>query len=181
VQDTKPQRSFQDQYYLADGCHSEMECHTEDQEDRRREGNAHVTGGCTEWEDKVDNPTVMCRLPPHAGLQGNRNKAVEVDNCLDRKSIDQDYDILLAVLAEVLLEVLVELHSLPRLPCEMENNGNVHGKESLEGRVEIAYQFRRNSALLPHGGAAFPDLAVLASLMLSTAGVPSRNIRDSTR
>jgi len=74
----------------------------------------------------------------------------------------------------------VELHSL-RLLCEMENKGIAHGKASSEGEVEIAYQFRRNLALLPHVGLTFPDLVVLSSLILSNAEVLSRNIRDSMR
>ena len=91
---------------------------------------------------------------------------------MDKKSNDQDYDILSAV--------LVELHII-RLPCEMENEGTVHGKASSEGEVEIAYQFCRNLALLPHVRATFPDLALLSSLILSNTEVLSRNIRDSMR
>ena len=76
----------------------------------------------------------------------------------------------------------MELHSHSlRLPCEMENKGIAHGKVSPEGEVEIAYQFRRNLALLPHMGATFPDLALLSSLILSNTEVLSRNIRDSMR
>ena len=63
-----------------------------DQEDRRREGNVHVAGGCTEWGNKnrVDNPTAGRRLPPHEGHQddqrnrvvdaGQRNVVVDADN-----------------------------------------------------------------------------------------------------
>ena len=76
--------------------------------------------------------------------------------------------------------VLVELHSL-RLPCEMEEKSIAHGKASSEVEVEIAYQFRRNLALLPHVGPTFPDLGALSSLILSNAEVLSRNIRDSMR
>jgi len=55
------------------------------------ESNAHVAGGCTEWGSKngVHSPTVGRRLPPHEGHQDDqRNRAVEVGNCLDKKSND---------------------------------------------------------------------------------------------
>ena len=55
------------QYYLAEDCRSEIECHTEGQEGRGREGNVRMAAGCTEWGNKnrVNNAAAKHKLLPH--------------------------------------------------------------------------------------------------------------------
>ena len=55
------------QYYLAEDCRSEIECHTEGQEGRGREGNLRMADGCTEWGNKnrVNNAAAKHKLLPH--------------------------------------------------------------------------------------------------------------------
>jgi len=76
-----------------EGCRSGIERHTEDRGGKGRgsERDVQVAGGCTEWgnTNRVDNSTAGRRLPSHEGHQGDpRNRAVEADNCLDKKSND---------------------------------------------------------------------------------------------
>ena len=76
---------------MAEDYRSEIESHTEDRGGRGGERNVHVAGGCTEWGNKnrVDNPTVGRRLPPHEGHQDDqRNRAADADNRLGKEGND---------------------------------------------------------------------------------------------
>lgn len=110
-------------------------------------------------EDRMDSQAVWSTMRLRRVVRhDDHNKEEEAaGNRLGRKSTDWGCD-------DSLLAVLVELHKPVRMPYDMENNvENGHGKASPEEAMEIVRQFRRNLVLLPHAGATFPYLAVLAS------------------
>jgi len=166
-------------------CHGEMERNAEDREDRSSSDIARRVGGHValgNGDGRVDSRPSEGRLPTHMGHHNDHKKAVEDHTkaaearmFLERKKTGKGW-------CDNQLEDSAELQSPHLLPCgEMEGIEIDSDRPSSKGTEETVCQFRRNWALLPRAGAAFPDSSSPVSSFLSNAGDLLENIRGSRR